>query len=360
MNSLSILAVGDISLNGIYRSNRYINSVPWRNLLAFKGTHDLRIGNLESPITSADRVDKSKLTLKANQNAKAILAKSHFNLLSMANNHAMDFGPDGLYETTSAIELLGISHVGAGEKLVRANAPIFLEIETQRVVFVSFCDVIQISPLYASANQAGVAPLNDDSVAIVRSLKGQADWIIVQLHWGTEMCQLPSREQRDLAHRFVEAGASAIIGHHPHVIQPLEIIDNAPVWYSLGNFAFSDEFWSGVNERDEPFIAEHRLHPLARNAGIAEFTLQKSGPPQCKLTSTRICSNGMIVEKENRQTQLLWQNLCDILSQPGYEKAWNREVADSEVRRAWQNQWQSPFRRLRMKAFQFGLISQKY
>jgi len=325
---------------------------------AFWQDCDLRLGNLESPITNEPRVAKSKFALRANPNAREILAKSHFDVLSLSNNHAMDFGWSGLNETINALDAMGIGHVGAGAELGVANSAKILEVNGDKVAVVAFCDVAQTSPLYATDDQPGISPLNESSVELVSSLRKQVDWVIVQLHWGTEMSQMPSPTQRELASKFASAGASVILGHHPHVLQPMEIIDSVPVVYSLGNFAFSDEFWKGQNAAGESFVDEYTIHPLARQSGIVAIDLSKSDPPVCRFTPTEFGADGMIFEQS--KSLPTWDRLCSAMEVDSrqYDAKWKEEDQLAVGRRAFQYESRSLRKRLRLKAFQFGLITQ--
>lgn len=354
-DELSVIAVGDISLSGIYRQKRYQSRKPWENI-PLRGKAELCIANFESPITDANRFSQLKFGLRANTNAKNILRDSDFDILNLANNHAMDFGPQGLLDTIQALSDLGIAHVGAGENLEQAQKRLDVLRNKKRVGILSFCDVIQISPLYAEQAGAGVAPLNQESTNLVSKSAEENDWTIVCLHWGSELNCLPSPEQRKNAEKLVDAGADAIVGHHPHVLQPVEVFGNVPVWYSLGNFTFSDEFWNGVNERGEPFVAEHRLHPLARKTGVAEMILSKNAAPQLRLRHAEILNDGRVVLVSEGEQSNQWDDFCARLRQVGYEDAWLREQSESLERLKFQSASSSLIRKLRLKAYQFGLL----
>ena len=351
--------MGDISLNGVYRQRSFTDVIPWSNVPSFWQDCDLRIGNLESPITLAPRFADSKFALRANDNALPILSKSNFDLLGLSNNHAMDFGWSGLNDTINALDSIGVPHVGAGANIVSASSPKIIEVNDSTVAVVAFCDVEQTSPLYATDDQPGVTPLDESSLELVHSLEAKADWVIVQLHWGNEMSQMPAPSQRELARKFVSAGASVIVGHHPHVLQPMEIIDDVPVYYSLGNFAFSNEFWRGQNASGESFVDEYTIHPLAQQSGVASLQLSKSSPPVCHFTPTEFRSDGVISEQPNLHAE--WDALCsamDVEHLPHYEAKWKEEDALAVARRAFQYESRSLQKRLRLKAFQFGLIRQ--
>ena len=336
-STLSIIAVGDISLSGIYRNSRFKTEVPWQSLQGDWNNADLRIGNLEAPITDADRVANSKFSLRAGKSAIDILNQSSFDLLSMANNHAMDFGKEGLINTMKVLRECSIPFVGCGVNAEEAAAPEMVTRNDQRVGFISFCDVEQISPLYADSENPGVSKLDEKSVERVQRLRSEVDWLIVQLHWGTEMCCLPSPDQRAMAQKFVDAGADAIICHHPHVVQPYELIDDIPVWYSLGNFSFSNEFWRGVDRNGKSFVGEYKIHPLARQSIVAHMKLCKSKPPVIDVQHVSIHKNGMIrADKDPAARNEFWEDQVEALHSTDYEDRWQSEFQAAETRRKWQ------------------------
>ena len=173
---------------------------PWRDA-------DLRLGNLESPITAAPKTYASKLTLRSAPDTPAALRAAGFDCLTLANNHVLDFGAAGLADTRTALDAAGIAHVGAGMDAASAAAPVVLRRNGQTVGLLGFCQVEQNSPLFAGPAAAGAAPFDVDAAArSVRELRPRVDWLVVQIHWGVEMSRLPTPGQRQWARRLVEAG----------------------------------------------------------------------------------------------------------------------------------------------------------
>lgn len=358
---IKITAVGDISLNGIYRSPEFHEaSLPWESLLPTFEQAALRLANLESMITTAERSSASKFALRAGENAVGILRASKFDILNMANNHAMDFGEAGLFDTMEVLDHIGVPYVGCGKNLDEALSPKILEVEETTFGFLSFCDVEQTSHLYAEKHKCGVAKLDAASLGHVRDLAIQVDKTIVQLHWGTEMCRLPTPQQRELARKFVEAGADLIIGHHPHVIQPMEFIDGVPVWYSLGNFTFSDEFWRGVKDDGEKFVGEYQVHELARITIAAHSELTQDGQFECKADHLKIGRDGYVQLNADTKADVEWRRCCDHLTSDNYLTHLQSEERLAVQRRESQDSANTIYRKFRLKAFQFGLMSRQY
>jgi hypothetical protein len=357
MEHLSVLAVGDVALNGTYRRQDLLRRPPWRRLSILSERVDLRLANLEAPVTSAPRAAASKFALRGAATSVQALRDAGFAALHTANNHMMDFGPAGLRDTLDEIDACRLLQVGAGMDRRSATEPRLLAIDGRRVALLGFCDVVQKSPLYADDAAAGVAPLDARSVAAVRELRSEADWIVVQLHWGAEMCLLPSPEQRVMARELVDAGASAVIGHHPHVLQPCEVVGESPVWYSLGNFCFASEFWRGVNAQGEPFVAEYRLPPVARRGGVARFTLRKGARPEYALSTTRLLPNGEVVPASQDAAWEQWSRRMMGLDSQAYAEQWLRAKEQAEQVRREMSRARTLLQRTRLALYRCGVLS---
>src|SRR5262249_22401994 len=196
---IRIIAVGDLSFNGRYSKllGRKGVSHPFRFLLPAWQEADLLLGNLESPLTTAPKVSPAKVTLRGSPDAAASLRAAGFGCLALANNHLMDYGAAGMTETRASLDAAGIAFTGAGSDAAEALAPVVLHRREQSIGVLAFCLVEQKSHLYAGPSTPGVARLEiDDAVRRIRDLRSRVDWVVVQLHWGEEMAQLPTPEQR--------------------------------------------------------------------------------------------------------------------------------------------------------------------
>jgi hypothetical protein len=352
---LRVIGVGDVSLHG--RFGRLGVGQAFRHVRSEWEGADLLLGNLESPLATTGRVAESKVTLRAVPGSVEALRAARFDALALANNHAMDFGPGGLAETMSRLDEAGIPHVGAGPDNDSAVAPLVLERRGQAVGLLSFCDVEQSSPLYATCDGPGVAALKtDEAVRAVRELRPRVDWVVVQLHWGVEMASLPSPGQREQARRLVEAGADLILGHHSHVLQPMEVIAGVPVFYSLGNFLFSDVFWRGRDECDQPFVSCLRIHPISRKSGWAEVELRRGEPTRVRFVPARIRRDLSVVRDESPQRLQDWDRLCRTLEVENYADAFHAEVVRARERLRWVGEWRVLRRRIELTLFKYGLL----
>jgi hypothetical protein len=356
---LTIVCVGDLSFNG--HSDRMLRrhgpDYPFRHLLSSWREADLRIGNLESPVTSRPRATPNKFTLRGCSRAIESLKAAGFDSVCVANNHMMDFGPEGLTEACCRVAATGISVVGAGATLEEACRPAILNVRGQKVGILAFCDVIQDSPLYARDDAAGVARGEIATcVSHVQKLRPRVDWIIVHMHWGTELSQLPSPDQRQWAKALVGAGANAVIGHHPHVVQPIEMIDNAIVAYSLGDFLFSEAFWRGIDENGRAFSNKMRLNPLTRKTGWLELTLIKDGVAKYRFCPAVLSRRLQVMSDNSPKRVRELERLARQLTAEDYPTVFDVEARRAAIRRAVDGQYHTVTRWLELKMFHWRLL----
>ncbi len=200
---------------------------------------DYRILNLETAVTDKGKpyVLKSYIFNTAPENLR-LLEYLGLDLALLGNNHAMDMGSEGLSRTVRYLRRAGIASVGAGDDYDAASSPFYFERRGVRFAVVSF-SAIGETDIFSSRRRPGVAGVNQRAVlSRVREARREADHVIVSFHWGTEYYAHASASQRSLARNLINAGATAIIGHHPHVPQGVEMYRGGVIAYSIGNFLF--------------------------------------------------------------------------------------------------------------------------
>jgi poly-gamma-glutamate synthesis protein (capsule biosynthesis protein) len=161
-------------------------------------------------------------------------------VVSLANNHSLDFGRPALLDTLRYVRRAGIEPVGGGPDLTAARRPAILELGGLRVAFLGYSDV-RPPGFDAAAGVPGAAPAFEHLIgADVRAAKRKADLAVVYFHWGIERSRTPSGRQHALAAAALNAGATVVLGAHPHVLQPVSAVPGRRlVAWSLGNFVFA-------------------------------------------------------------------------------------------------------------------------
>ncbi len=245
MTTLRLAAVGDLLF-----TNRPGAAGPGRGLEALSdeirqlfADCDLVLANLECTLPGGDLVASEPRVL-ADESQIRGLAAAGIDAVTLGNNHAFDAGDAGFRSLTTLLDETGIAWCGAGRDLAEAEKPLILHIKDLRIAILPA--VTDSSGMYrfAGENSSGVAPL--DMAALCRriaALRREADHVILTPHWGEERFRFPSPAQIEQARAFIEAGATLVLGHHPHVVQGLEFHRQAPIAYSLGNFLANEVYW---------------------------------------------------------------------------------------------------------------------
>jgi len=241
---LTLVAVGDLLMHqdvkrAAAESDGGFQSL-WNDLKPVFADADLLFGNLETPIAPTSGGPGRPFVFNAPEELPGALKASGFAILSTANNHAYDQGARGLLETLARLEAAGLATVGSGRNRLQAEAPTILERKGIKVAFLAYTDLFNVD-LNRSDKGPWVARLAEESaLAAISSARTRADLVVVSLHWGNEYEHRPRPRQRDMALKLVGAGADLILGHHPHVLQPVEWIEangrRGAVAFSLGNF----------------------------------------------------------------------------------------------------------------------------
>ena len=249
--SVTLLFVGDIMLDrGIDTQMRRRNdwAFPFRRMQSILAEADLTIGNLEGPISDRGSNVGSMYSFRADPRALEGIVAAGFDILSIANNHIWDYGPNAAADTIDRLTNAGITAIGGGVNARAAHEPHIRTINGMRIAFLAYTDLIPQSRDSTDASPA-IAYLNLATMrADIAAAVSKADVIVIVLHWGNEYEPHPTVQQREIARELIATGATLVIGHHPHVIQDIEEIGEGLVAYSLGNFIFDQNFSSETAE----------------------------------------------------------------------------------------------------------------
>jgi poly-gamma-glutamate synthesis protein (capsule biosynthesis protein) len=239
---LVISAVGDIMLDGTARPvlAELGYDYPFIQMRQYFSGAQIVFGNLEGPLTDRGTPEQDKKFVFRSPPAKvsAALKNAGFNVVTLANNHTLDYGADGLAQTVEALDATGIQHVGAGPDLMAARRPVTFQVNGQRIAILAYSMTLPEN-YYADENKAGTAFGHEDQVRDdVVAARKQADIVLVAFHWGQESKTELREYQTRLGHLAIDSGASAVIGHHPHILQGIERYKEGIILYSMGNFTF--------------------------------------------------------------------------------------------------------------------------
>lgn len=205
---------------------------------------DVVVANLECTLPGDGTTVPTEPRVVARPEWIEAIARAGVSVVCLANNHMFDCLETGFRTLRDRLSSAGIGFFGAGEDLAEAAAPLTVEVGGKRLAFVAGVDERSGPSALAAPGRAGVAPLDMDALTDrVRRLAASHDRVMVSLHWGDERFRLPSPEQIRQAHALVDAGAAAVLGHHPHVLQGLETYRGVPIIYSLGNFLANTVYW---------------------------------------------------------------------------------------------------------------------
>lgn len=264
-DTVRIAAVGDVMLGDpFYQIGNGVRSVidregqdfVFNKVGSILSEHDMVIGNLECVLSDVDLkpFSVSSLQYRGRQSFAASLASAKFTVMSICNNHILQHGPKAYLETLRALQSFGILPVGREHSFQRLNPKrCLLRVNGMQIAFLGYC-------LYEDRFTTPIVAKVPDILNDVQAFADLADRVIVSLHWGIEYMAIPSPTQIDIAHQIIDAGCSAILGHHPHVLQGIEVYKGAVVAYSLGNFVFSN--WL----------------PETRSSMILSISLDREGP----------------------------------------------------------------------------------
>jgi len=239
---LVIQGTGDVNLDPGYIPALAVEGWDhaWSGLDGLFVEDDLTVINLEcAPSASGSPLDKD-FVFRCPPESLASLAANGIEVVNLGNNHSGDYGKEALVEGRGNVTAAGAFPVGAGANAAEAGAPALFEMGGWKVAVIGFGGVVGDASWFATDDLAGIRDGDDISslVAAVQAAAAQADLVVVAIHWGVELDTAPRPEDVERAEAMIEAGADIIFGHHPHRLQPLEVIAGRPVFWSLGNFVW--------------------------------------------------------------------------------------------------------------------------
>ncbi len=279
--SITLVATGDLLLGGSAEATvrQHGFDYPYRDVADIFHSADIAMANLEAPLTrQAEPVEDKSYTFKVDPEAAAAMQRAGLTILTLANNHIGDFGPNGVTDTIAALRPHGLRYTGAGANLQQARRPTALATKNGSVGFLAYSNTLPKS-FYAKADRPGTAPGYTKFIRKdVRRLREFVDYVVVSFHWGAELMTEPKDYQQRLARIAIDSGAQVVIGHHPHVLQGVEFYNGGVIYYSLGNFAFGS---------------------YSRNAtigGLARVTLADGGVKSAEILPLNVANHDVLFQ----------------------------------------------------------------
>ena len=240
---LTIHGTGDVNLDPSYIPELASRGFGWAwdGLDGLFLDDDLTVVNLECSPSSLGVPEDKDFTFQCSDGL-AEMAAAGVDVANLGNNHSQDFGKEAMLEGIGNLSRAAVVPVGAGRTAAVAATPALFDIGGWRVAVVGFGGVMPHDGWVATADRAGIADGDtvESMVATVEAAASVADFVIVTIHWGVELDTNPRPEDVERAGAMIAAGADAIFGHHPHRLQPLEVVQGRPVFWSLGNFVWPE------------------------------------------------------------------------------------------------------------------------
>lgn len=241
--TITFTFVGDVMMAGnvgrLVAEKGY--DYPFQHVADRLRSADWTVANLETSVTERGTPEQKQYTYRTSPKALPAIKDAGIDVVSLANNHVLDYGREGFLDTLDHLQAAEIGYVGAGRNEAEAYRPHFVETGGIRAAILGFSMVVPHVSWKAEGEQPGVAETYDYTrpVAAIEKAAEEADLVVVMVHWGEERNPYPNAKQKEMARRYIDAGADLVIGSHPHVLQGAERYKDRWIFYSLGNFVFT-------------------------------------------------------------------------------------------------------------------------
>jgi len=261
-----IIFGGDVMLSryvGMVAEEKRDPAWPLHELAGLLASSDIAFVNLESPFSDQGQAARKGMVFKAEPGMVAALTAAGVDVVSTANNHVRDCGSYGIEFTLDLLAKNGILATGTGINGAQAHEGVIIARNDVGFGFLAYT-FDQSNGNHADQDERIAMMDPDHMTADVKRLLERTDVVIVSMHAGSEYQSQPNSEQRQFAHAAIDAGASIVVGHHPHVTQPVEAYKGGVIFYSLGNLVF-DQLQR--KETQQGWLAEVRF----RGASLATY-----------------------------------------------------------------------------------------
>ncbi|WP_097015927.1 CapA family protein [Anaerocolumna aminovalerica] len=252
------------------------------------------MANEEFPFSKRGSKAKDKqFTFRIDPQYVQIFSDMMINVVTLGNNHVLDYGTEALLDTFSTLQDAKIPYVGAGNNLKEARETKYFDVGEKTVAILGASRVIPVTEWNAGENKPGLFTTYDPTalIAEIETAKLQSDYVIVYVHWGIEKKNHPEEYQRKMAKQYIDAGADLVVGSHPHVLQGMEYYKGKPIIYSLGNFMF----YSNIPQ-----------------TALLKVTLQKGDSVKTELLPAKAENGTTFIIEDTKEIQQFYKYMTDI------------------------------------------------
>jgi len=240
---ISIVVVGDMMFGpDVSRiMDREGSLAPFLNTVDLLKDADITFGILEGGIgTRGEPLQDKEYTFRSKPSAARGLANAGFDVVSLANPHIMDYGPEGFFDTLEFLSWYGVKYVGGGINAESAKRPVILAAKGVKVAFLAYYRGSQFDPSVAKEDKPGPAiPVYGELEKEIVAAKADSDLVVVSIHWGHQMEESAiTNRQKLYAYKLIDSGADMVVGQRLHTLQGIEMYKGKPIVYSLGDFIY--------------------------------------------------------------------------------------------------------------------------
>ncbi len=278
--SISLVFGGDVNFAYTFLPNYEASGITGaisQELIDLMSDADICMVNNEFCFSTRGSKQDKQYTFRVDPKYATALNEMGVDIVTLANNHALDFGKEALSDTFTTMDDVGIKYCGAGETKDRAKELQVFEQNGKTIGFLAASRVIPEGSWNIDSSQPGMFCTYDDSQlnAEIKKAKEVCDYVVVYVHWGVEREAMPEDYQRNMGKHYIDAGADLVIGSHSHCLQGIEFYNGKPIFYSLGNYIFNKDIGKTmavevVIEEDEnggDMVSTLRIHPAAASGG---------------------------------------------------------------------------------------------
>lgn len=242
--NVSIAVTGDVMFARKMPNVLSMDSSPFSGVSNVTSNVDLLLINFENAATTSGNAVKGDVPLSCSPSYVPLARANNNTIASLANNHAFDYGIDGMHDTLQYLKDAGITPIGAGDSEDEAHQAVTQDINGRKITILNYMDSNNFAEYsydvmpYANGSNPGYSAYDSADAQKQIEANKDSDAIIAYLHFGNEYSNSPNEDQIRIAHELIDYGADVVIGSHPHVTQGIEVYNGKPIFYSLGNFIF--------------------------------------------------------------------------------------------------------------------------